>query len=91
MITEIKAFPLKPNVLNFVGYTVAKMESPCQASQFLDKRFRWFCLVLIPKAEKERKKIKTDCMVIIKSSSLAKRNVLNGLIKDSVQTLEKEI
>lgn len=48
-------------------------------------------MVLIPKAEKERKKIKADCMVIIKSSSSAKRNVLNGLIEDSVQTLEKEI
>lgn len=40
--------------------------------KFLDKRFRWFCLVLIPKAEKEReKKIKADCMVIIKKKKTA--------------------
>lgn len=48
-------------------------------------------MVLIPKAEKERKKIKADCMAIIKSSSSAERNFFNGLIKDSIQTLEKEI
>lgn len=33
IITEIKAFPLKPNVLNLVEYADAKMESPCQALQ----------------------------------------------------------